>query len=161
MKYTRHLIVGVTLLLLIAGLAGCGGGAPKVEWELQISGAVGQPLSLSYSELAQMDQTDLSDILMEKSLGEDEVGSWSGVPLEAIFERVNASDNCVSVTALAADGYAIEISKDELENAIVALKENGEWIVTADPDHGPIRMVCPETPANRWVFQLQEIQVNE
>ena len=27
-------------------------------------------------------------------------------------------------------------------------------------DHGPIRMVCPHTPANRWVFQLMELQVN-
>jgi hypothetical protein len=66
----------------------------------------------------------------------------------------------VSITSVAGDGYAIEISKDELQDCIVALKENGEWIAEADPDHGPIRMVCPHTPANRWVFQLQELQVN-
>jgi len=147
--------------LAVAGLAGCGSGAPKVDWELNISGAVGQPLTLSYSELSRMPQTDLSDVFMDKSLGEDEVGSWSGVPLEEIFKQAEASPNYSSVTAIAADGYAVEISKDELQGAIVALQTNGEWIATADPDHGPIRMVCPQTPANRWVFQLQEIQVNE
>ena len=46
-------------------------------------------------------------------------------------------------------------------DGIVALKEKGEWIAEADPDHGPIRLVFPHTPANRWVFQIQEIQVNE
>jgi hypothetical protein len=45
----------------------------------------------------------------------------------------------------------------------VALKSGGEWIVDVPEEEGkgPIRLVCPETPANRWVFQLQEIQVNE
>jgi hypothetical protein len=96
---------------------------------------------------------------MEKSLGEDTTGSWSGVALTELFAQAGAGE-FVSITAVAGDGYAIEISKDELQDGIVALKENDEWIATADPDHGPIRLVTPFTPANRWVFQLQEIQVN-
>lgn len=147
--------------LLVIGLVGCGGGAPKVDWDLEISGAVGNPLTLSYSELAEMPQTDLEEILMEKSLGEDETGSWSGVPLAEILAQADASASYVSVTALAADGYAIEITRDELQDAIVALKKDGEWITDAEPDKGPIRLVCPQTPANRWVFQLQAIEVNE
>jgi DMSO/TMAO reductase YedYZ molybdopterin-dependent catalytic subunit len=107
-----------------------------------------------------MPQTELKDILMEKSTGEDSTGSWSGVPLAEVFKKAGISDDFVSITAIAADGYAIEISKDELQDAIIALKENGEWITEADPDHGPIRLVTPHTPANRWIFQLQEIQVN-
>ena len=63
------------------------------------------------------------------------------------------------IVALAADGYAVEISRDELTDGIVALKHNGEWITKDDPEHGPIRFVFPNTPANRWVFQLQEIQI--
>jgi DMSO/TMAO reductase YedYZ molybdopterin-dependent catalytic subunit len=87
---------------------------------------VNKPLTLSYSELAKMPQTELKDILMEKSRGEDEIGSWSGVPVEEIFKRAEASSNYVSVTASAADGYAVEISRDELQGAIVALKKDGE-----------------------------------
>jgi len=147
-------------LVLVLALAACGGsGAPDVDWTLKVSGAVGAPLSLSYADLVDMPQTDLKDILMEKSTGEDTTGSWSGVALTEILTKAGAGD-FVSITATAADGYAIEISKDELADAIVALKENDEWIATADPDHGPIRLVCPHTPANRWLFQLMELQVN-
>ena len=107
-----------------------------------------------------MPQVDLNDIQMEKSTGEDEMTSWSGVPLDKIFEDAGVS-SVSGVTAIAGDGYAIEISKDELEGAIVALKDSGEWIAEVTPDKGPIRLVTPKTPGNRWVFQLQEIQVHE
>ncbi len=155
----RSRVVLTITLLLVLGLAGCGGGAPDVDWTLGVSGAVSRPLSLSYAELAGMPQTDLKDIFMDKSLGEDTTGDWSGAALAEILTKAGAGEY-VSVTVVAADGYAIEISKDELQDAIVALKENGKWIAQADPDHGPIRLVCPHTPANRWVFQLVELQVN-
>lgn len=149
----------VVALLLAVVLASCGGAAPDVDWTLGVSGAVSSPLSLSYAELAEMPQTELSGLLMEKSLGEDTTGDWTGVALTELLDQAGAGE-FVSITAVAGDGYAIEISKDELEGAIVALQENGEWIAEADPDHGPIRLVCPHTPANRWVFQLAELQIN-
>lgn len=156
----RHRTAIIMVLLLVLGLVSCGGGAPKEDWDLGVGGAEGSSMPLSYAELASMPQTELSDILMERSAGEDTTGSWSGVPLADIFEKAGISDDFVSITAIAADGYAVEISKDELTDAIIALKENGEWIAVADPDHGPIRLVTPLTPANRWVFQLQQIVVN-
>jgi len=155
----RNKLFFTMALLLVLSLAACGGGAPKVDWTLGISGAVSSPLSLSFADLADMKQTDLSDILMEKSVGEDTTGDWSGVALADLLEKAGAGEY-VSITVVAGDGYAIEISRDELQDAIIALKENGEWIAEADPDHGPIRMVCPHTPANRWVFSLMELQVN-
>jgi DMSO/TMAO reductase YedYZ molybdopterin-dependent catalytic subunit len=147
------------VLLLAVALAGCGGAAPEVDWTLSISGAVSNPLTLSFADLVDMPEGELQGILMEKSLGEDTTGDWSGVPLAELLAKAGAGE-FVSITAVAGDGYAIEISKDELQEAIVALKENGEWIAEADVDHGPIRLVCPHTPANRWVFQLAELQVN-
>jgi DMSO/TMAO reductase YedYZ molybdopterin-dependent catalytic subunit len=155
----RRKVVGTIGLVFVVALVACSG-APNVDWTLQVSGAVDSPLALSYAELAGMAQVELKDILMEKSVGEDEVGSWSGVSLDEVLSKAGAG-RFASVTAVAADGYAIEVSKDELQGGIVALKENGEWISKADPDHGPIRLVTPHTPANRWVFQVQELQVNE
>jgi DMSO/TMAO reductase YedYZ molybdopterin-dependent catalytic subunit len=145
--------------VLVLLLAACGGAAPDVDWPLRVSGAVSSPLTLSYADLVAMPQTDLSDILMEKSLGEDTTGDWSGVALTEVLDKAGAAEY-VSITAVAGDGYAIEINKDELEGAIVALQENGEWIAEADSDHGPIRLVTPLTPANRWVFQLMELHLN-
>ena len=151
--------VVMVMLLLALSLAACGGSAPDEDWTLSVSGEVSEPLALSYAELVEMPQTELGEILMEKSLGEDTTGDWSGVALTEILDRAGAGE-FVSITAVAGDGYAIEIAKEELQDAIVALKENGEWIAEADPDHGSIRLVCPHTPANRWIFQLLDLQVN-
>jgi DMSO/TMAO reductase YedYZ molybdopterin-dependent catalytic subunit len=157
MQSKCHWILILGLGLLIA-LTACGG-APKVEWTLEISGALDTPLTLDYGTLVQLQQVDLTDVLMQKSLGEDEVASWSGPALDEIFKKAGVGEYS-TVTATAADGYAVEITRDELQGAIVALKKDGKWITEVEPDKGPIRLVCPETPANRWVFQIQKIQVN-
>ncbi len=158
MKAVKKSLLIIVLATLV--LTACAS-APNVDWSLSVSGDVSNPVTISYKELAKMPQTDLKDVFMDKSIGEDEVGSWSGVPVADLLQQAGAPDDFVSVTAVAGDGYAIEITRDELQNAIVALKQEGEWIQKTDPDHGPIRMVCPQTPANRWVFQLLEIQVNQ
>jgi uncharacterized lipoprotein YehR (DUF1307 family) len=62
----RNKTLWIVSLLLIVSLVGCGGGAPDEDWTLQVAGAVETPLSLSYQELAEMPQTELSDILMER-----------------------------------------------------------------------------------------------
>ncbi len=157
----RDKILWIVSLLLAVSLIGCGGsGAPDADWTLQVGGEVGTPLEVSYQDLVEMPQTELTDILMERSEGEDTTGSWSGVALTSLLDEAGAPADYASITAIAADGYAIEMPREELEGAIVALKEEGEWIADADPDHGPIRLVCPHTPANRWVFQLTDLQVN-
>lgn len=156
MKFRNVWITLILVGILTLALTACG--APKVEWTLEVSGG-STPLALSYAELTKMEQLDLGDVLMQKSLGEDEVDSWSGVPIAEIFKQAGV-ESYSSVTATAGDGYAIEIAADEMEGAIVALKKNGDWITKAEADKGPIRLVCPETPANRWVFQLQKLQVN-
>ena len=146
--------------LILLSLSACGGSAPQVDWELEISGDVANPMTFSYQDLAAREEIDLTDILMEKSTGEDEVRSRSGPALEDLLEEAGAGV-ISTITAFAADGYAVEISGGELSDAIIALKDNGEWIADISPDKGPIRLVTPETPANRWVFQITEIQVNQ
>jgi len=156
----RRFVITICILFLAASIAACDT-VPNVEWVLSISGTVGEPYLITYQELLVLDQTDLDNVFMDKSVGEDEYGSWSGVTVDYLLSKAAVDPDYVTVTAVAADGYAIEISKEELMGSIVALKENGEWIHKADPEHGPIRLVCPQIPANRWVFQVLEIQVNK
>ena len=148
------------LVLLVIPMLIIACGAPNVEWELAISGNVSNPVTFTFDELAKMELVDLNDVLMEKSRGEDEVRSFSGVSLDSLFETAGAPDNFSTIIVKAADGYAIEISKDEMVNGIVALKQSDKWIVDDEPDAGPIRLVFPSTPADHWVFQVFEIIVN-
>jgi DMSO/TMAO reductase YedYZ molybdopterin-dependent catalytic subunit len=161
-KVNKSVFTFVCIVLLIvfsAALTACSS-APNVEWELEVSGAVDNPTVFTYKELADMPQVDLTDVLMEKSRGEDEIRSFSGVELAVILEMAGAKEDFSSITAKAADGYAIEITPDEMVDGIVALKDGDDWIVKSDPNAGPIRLVFPTTPANRWVFQVNGIVVN-
>ena len=159
MKYKKWFFLGLAVILLLS-LTACGSGVPKVEWELKISGDVQTPLTFTYDDLASREMVDLTEILMAKSVGEDEVTSWSGVELSSLLSEAGAVD-FATITVIAVDGYAIEISADELTDGIIAMKDSGEWIAEVSPDKGPIRLVTPDTPANRWVFQVIEIQVNQ
>jgi len=150
-------LLAVSLLAAAALTACSGSGAPDVDWEITIDGSVETPLTLTYADLADMPQTELNEILMEKSTGEDEVTSWSGVSLDYLIEQAGVAENFSTVIATAADGYAIEISRDELVGGIIALRDHEGWIAETDPDKGPIRLVTPETPGNRWVFALQTL----
>jgi len=158
-KPVLSLVCFVLLIFLSAALTACSS-APNVEWELEVSGAVDNPAVFTYKELADLPHVDLTDVLMEKSRGEDEIRSFSGVELAVILEMAGATEDFSSITAIAADGYAIEITPDEMVDGIVALKDGDDWIVNSDPKAGPIRLVFPTTPANRWVFQLNQIVVN-
>ena len=147
------------LIVLLSLMTACSG-PPNVDWELAITGAVDNPTVFTFTELADLNQVDLTDILMEKSRGEDEIRSFSGVELAVILEIAGAAGDFSSITAIAADGYAIEITPDEMVDGIVALKDSGDWIVNVEPEAGPIRLVFPTTPSNRWVFQVNQIVVN-
>jgi hypothetical protein len=77
------------------------------------------------------------------------------------------------LTAVAADGYAIEIPREELEGGIVVLKEEGEWIAEAPladiqacadcivsfRNQGGFSIVAPGFPGNVQVKGVVEIQV--
>ncbi len=159
-KYAFFVAVLLTAVVLV--IASCGGGgpqAPHVDWTLNVEGEVDNPLTLSYADLAAMEQISLEQILMQKSQGEDTVNDWEGVPLTAIFEQAGVRTDASGITAMAADGYAIMIPIADLEDAMVALKMDGQWIATSDLDHGPIRLVVPNKPSNHWVFALIDIIV--
>jgi DMSO/TMAO reductase YedYZ molybdopterin-dependent catalytic subunit len=149
------------IFLLSILMFGCNSSIPDVDWTLEITGEVEKELKLSFAELVTREQTDLEEILMEKSIGDDEIRSWTGVSVEELFIEAGVTEDYVSVTAKAADGYMIEISRDEMDGAIIAFKDGGEWIVEVTPDNAPIRLVTPLTPANRWVYQITELQINK
>ena len=164
----RRLMLTLALLLTLL-LVACGGGdVPDADWTLTVSGSgVENELTLSYQELAEMEQIELTDVLMRKSRGEDQMTSWAGVPVDAILDQAGVKDDASTVTLIAADGYAIEGTLEDLNGAIIALKgehpDTGEmtWLVERPDaaDQGAIRLIAPDKPANFWARQLVEIVI--
>ena len=158
-KIKRQIIILLGLASLVIGLTACAT-HPNVDWTLKISGDVNKPLGLTYADLAGMPQTELKELLMQKTTSEDTVNTWVGVPLDAIATKVGADPQYATILAKGDDGYEILISINELKGAIIALKMDGYWIAEKDKAHGPIRLVCPDTPASKWIYALVEIQFN-
>jgi DMSO/TMAO reductase YedYZ molybdopterin-dependent catalytic subunit len=161
-KNTYRWMSLLILSALLVGLVGCGSGAPKVDWEIKIIGAVDQPLTVSYTDLVNRPQVKLEDILMQRSQGEDTIDTWEGPALWPILEEASISPNATAITVTAADGYAVQIALSDMpkERTIIALKYNDEWSAE-DKEHGPLRIVVDGLPANNWIFQLIEIKVEE
>jgi len=157
----NKLFIGITLGLavIVMILTACTN-YPQVNWKMSVGGKVSQAGEISYSDLVKMPQTELKDILMEKTTSEDTIDSWSGPLFTEIMSKVGANPDFSSILVKADDGYEAVLIKSELEGAIVALKKDGEWIAEVDKAHGPIRIVCPKTPANKWVYSIIEIQFN-
>lgn len=142
-----------------AGDASAEDAAPDVEWTLRVHGAVQTPLTLSWEDLQALPQAELSGVLMDRTREADSTNAWQGVALAELLRRAGAPDPHGALTATSQDGYAVVIDPDELDRALIATRQDGAWIADADPIHGPIRLVCPGIPANRWVFQLVSLEV--
>jgi DMSO/TMAO reductase YedYZ molybdopterin-dependent catalytic subunit len=148
------------LIALVMALTACAT-HPNVDWNLKISGNVSNPLVLTYADLAGMPHKELKDILMQKTTSEDTVNTWVGVPLDDIAAKAGSDLNFATILARGVDGYEMVISKNELKGAIIALRMDGNWIAEKDKAHGPIRLVCPDTPASKWIYAIVEIQFNK
>ncbi|NLD71399.1 MAG: molybdopterin-dependent oxidoreductase [Chloroflexi bacterium] len=154
----RKSLLPLFVALLVVTLGACGGNAPSIDWTVNVTGAVSNPLEISYHDLVGREQVTLEDVLMRRSQGEDSTNSWEGPAVGAILEEAGASASATAIVCMADDGYAMEIPLGELGDAIIALKRDGEWI---GEEGGVIRIVVPSLPANSWISQLTDIQVVE
>lgn len=160
MKRTIGLLVAIALVsTLILTACGSAAGVPKVDWTVKVSGAVSKPMTLAFKDLAKRPQVTLKDVLMRRSQGEDTKNSWEGPSVMAILKDAGVSVKAKGVVCSATDGYAKELTVDELKDAIIALKQDGKWI--SPNEKGPIRLVVPDKPANSWIAGLVELKVSE
>ena len=151
-------LICILLVVIISAIILLKPKYPNVNWTITFSSNLDQPVEVTYADLAKMPQSELSKILMEKTTSEDTIDSWSGPSLKEVIERIGADANFAYMSVMADDGYQAVLVPSDLENAIFALKKDGEWIAETDMAHGPIRLVCPKTPANKWVYAIIEIK---
>ena len=133
---------------------------PKMKTTLELTGAgLGKPATYTFDQLAAMPMVRLDDVLMLKSHDDDEVTSWEGPALDHLLSAAEIKPGPMRVTLEAEDGYQIDVTLEDLEDAIIAMKDGeGRWLARADEDC-ELKLVPPHKPGNFWVMNLCRIKV--
>lgn len=128
-------------------------------WRLEIRGPkAGNPQSLSYTDLLQMEMVKKKVILICPGFFVDYV-EWEGVSLSTILEKAGIGDGYKKITFQGLDGYSSRFSREEVEAHLLflALKVNGKRL---PKDHGfPVRLVAEDILGGRWVKWVSTIEV--
>jgi hypothetical protein len=127
------------------------------EWTLLVDGSVTNPLNLTYGEILAMPKTtvyaelycvDYSSVALFR-------GSWTGVKLGFLLEKVQVLSDAFKVAFHANDGYASDllVTTAMREDIIIAYELNGQ------PLSEKLRLVVPGKWGYKWVSQLVHIEL--
>ena len=140
-----------------------GGTAPGTtgvtDWSLRVHGEVERPLVLSYQELLEMDQVDITcDVhcVTGWSLLDSR---WSGVRLETIMEKVKPGRNAGHIIFEAAAGFTsnIPISDIRKQNVILAHSFDDEQL--PGENGAPVRAIVPDRYFYKSAKWLEAVKV--
>jgi DMSO/TMAO reductase YedYZ molybdopterin-dependent catalytic subunit len=160
-------VLGISLVLIVARAGEVLAQTAPPTAELRISGAVTTPLVLTIADLKNMPRKKLSVVNPHDKKTEN----YEGVLLEELLrkagvpqgENLRGSSMATYVLAEAADGYRVVFSLAELDSGIL----DSDVIVADTMDgaplganQGPFRLVAPhEKRPARWVRMLKSITV--
>jgi DMSO/TMAO reductase YedYZ molybdopterin-dependent catalytic subunit len=138
--------------------------APRIDadgWELDVTGAVDSPMTVSYDELTEMETEHRFSTL--RCVGEDlnsremDNAVWTGIPASDISEQAGASGNFVAMRA--DDDYWNVLPREVFEQAYIVYGMNGHVLPR---EHGhPVRVIVPGHWGETNVKWLQEIEFLE
>ena len=141
-------------------------GTPLVDaetWQLEVTGMVERPVTLSYDDLLAREVVDRYVTLscVSNEVGDDLVGNalWRGVLLAPLLEEAGVEPGAGQVVGRAVDGWTagfpVEAAFDR--DAMIAFGMNGEPLPAA---HGfPARLVVPGlygyVSATKWLAEIE------
>jgi DMSO/TMAO reductase YedYZ molybdopterin-dependent catalytic subunit len=142
------------------------GGIPKFDganWDLQVSGFVENPFTLSYQEVRALPNV-MVDADMHCVTGWTTLdNTWEGVSFRTILERAKPKPTAKWVTAHGANGYTSDLSLEAMDDddVLLAWRNHGEDLT---PEHGwPLRLVVPKRYAwksAKWLTSLEFTEKN-
>ncbi len=145
-------LVLILMVTLVAALSGCGTAEPETadvivteDAVIAISGAVKNTAGWSADQLRAMEIVDV-----DYTNKDGEVTTYTGIPIVALLEAAGIEEGAQTVTLVAADDYAAEVSLAELQacpNCIIGF------------DGDSYRVVMPDFPSNLQVKDIVRIEV--
>ncbi len=136
----NNIIKILSIVLLVVLAESC---VPKAEPVLKMTGLAEKSWTLNELKAMPSTNTDYTN-------KDGETTTYSGVIFTLLFEAAGVSEYS-AITLVAADEYAVEVTKDELDECptcIVAIQEDGS-----------LRSVMPDFSGKQQVKDLVEIQV--
>ena len=143
---------------------------PQVDvstWKLEISGDVGNPLSLTYDELTALPWIEeyVTLTCISNPIGNYLISNalWRGVPLASLLEMAGLPDTVERIAFHAADGYvdSFPVEYAMRENVLVAYLMNGEPL---PDDHGfPARIIVPGLYGMenvKWLTKIEPVKAS-
>lgn len=134
-------------------------------WRLEITGAVGRPLTFTYDQIKALPAANqyLTLQCISNPVGGDLIGNadWRGVPLASLLQRAEVHPSAVDVIFRAADDYSdsIPIAKAMAPGTMLAYEMNGQVLPKG---HGfPARLLIPDIYGMKNVKWVTRIEVVE
>jgi len=132
----------------------------KDEWSLDVTGSVGDDVSISFDAVESMDTVQRFETLrcVGESLNGEKMDTavWTGTPVMSIVEEAGNKSECECVMLRAEDGYYEEFPLSALEDAILAYRMNGQDLPRG---HGaPVRLLVPGHWGEisvKWVSEIE------
>jgi DMSO/TMAO reductase YedYZ molybdopterin-dependent catalytic subunit len=129
-----------------------------VNWDLEVSGLVEEPYTLSSEELRALPHVTV-DADMHCVTGWTTLdNTWEGVSFRTLMERARPTAEATWVIAHCSYGYTSNLSLQAMldDDVLVAWRNHGEDL---SPDHGwPLRLVVPKRYAwksAKWLTGLE------
>ena len=150
------LLVGGTYLLGQGNENTTGREFPSEAGVIQITGLVERPYNITYDELTALPSRNVTAVLycVDNANRPRKNGTWTGVPLKLLIERVRPREDAFKVALYASDGYTTDLFTQwamEDDDIIVAYAFNGEPITP--------RLVVPGRWGYKWIKYLTKIEL--
>ena len=134
------------------------------DWDLEVTGLVEEPFTLTYSELRSLPTVEVAADMHCVTGWTTLDNRWEGVPFSALRDRAKPLERAKWVIAHCAYGYTSNLSLRAMDDddVLVAWRNGGEDL---DPEHGwPLRLVVPKRYAwksAKWLIGLEFADHNQ
>lgn len=125
-------------------------------WQLQVSGAVENPIMFTYADLTSLSQHE-QEASIDCTGGWYATQRWQGVRVGDILEQAIPSPNAAVVSFISITGYRWSLPLAEAVDTLLALRVGDEPL---SHGHGaPVRLVAPGRRGFQWVKWVSEIRI--